>query len=514
MAEIPYLLDLAYTTNYFAQQSPTVLNYVAKFHWAKGCNMQQPFAYCDLGCGNGLTCNTLAAANPNGEFYGIDLNPEHIDNANTLAEKANLPNVRFLTSSFADLASDDLPQFDFIALHGVYSWVSAEVRADVREVLKRFLKPHGLVYVSYNALPGWAPLLPIREIMRTFTKDRGLGPIERAEEGVKILQMLLERKAPYAVSSTKIEREIRRIGRQERRYLAHEFLNKHWQPMFFSQVASELNESGLSYCCRADLREYALHNKRMAKFSDFIESRKDAVQREAARSTVLNERFRRDVYCAEIEREDTRDPISALSSVFIGNARTQRLYKDVNLPGRFKGGSELVERIFDGRKCLSEILSSLAVQGMAAEEVFASIRYLVCEGWMRPFVTESRPVAEGSGPQAIALVHPLNRVLLDEQLLPGNGCWLASTVTGDGVKIDMISGLLLRGALSAGVDGAVGEAVRILAEGNSIPALGGKILFDPEEQEKVLLGGFPEFESKLLPVLERLGIVERLDISQ
>ncbi len=55
MAEIPYLLDLLYTTYYFAQQSPTVLDYAARLHGAKGCDLSQPFTYCDLGCGNGLT---------------------------------------------------------------------------------------------------------------------------------------------------------------------------------------------------------------------------------------------------------------------------------------------------------------------------------------------------------------------------------------------------------------------------------------------------------------------------
>ncbi len=87
-------------------------------------------------------------------------------------------------------------------------------------------------------------------------------------------------------------------------------------------------------------------------------------------------------------------------------------------------------------------------------------------------------------------------------------------MTGDGVSIDVISGLLLRGALKSGVENSVAEAVRILAECKSIPVGKGMKLSDPKVREKVLLKNLINFKSKLLPVLQRLGVVERLNKSQ
>ncbi|MRW83348.1 hypothetical protein GJ698_04505 [Pseudoduganella sp. FT26W] len=78
-----------------------------------------------LDFGRGLTAQLLAGANPMGQFYAADFNP-----ALALAREAQLPNLTRLENSFEDLAPGQvtLPQFDFITLHGIYSWATAENR--------------------------------------------------------------------------------------------------------------------------------------------------------------------------------------------------------------------------------------------------------------------------------------------------------------------------------------------------------------------------------------------------
>jgi tRNA G46 methylase TrmB len=52
--------------------------------------------YCELGCGQGVTLNVLAAADEAGRYIGIDYNPSHIANARMFAENAGLKNVEFI----------------------------------------------------------------------------------------------------------------------------------------------------------------------------------------------------------------------------------------------------------------------------------------------------------------------------------------------------------------------------------------------------------------------------------
>ena len=59
--------------------------------------------------------------------------------------------------SFEDFARrTDLPPFDHIGLHGVWSWISDRNRTVIVGFIQRKLKPGGVLYVGYNALPGRA----------------------------------------------------------------------------------------------------------------------------------------------------------------------------------------------------------------------------------------------------------------------------------------------------------------------------------------------------------------------
>jgi SAM-dependent methyltransferase len=52
------------------------------------------------------------------------------------------------------LARNDLPQFDSISLHGIWTWVSRDNQKLIVEFARRHLKPGGLLYIDYNCLPG------------------------------------------------------------------------------------------------------------------------------------------------------------------------------------------------------------------------------------------------------------------------------------------------------------------------------------------------------------------------
>jgi len=505
----PYIVDIPYSARYIPQQSPSVLNFLTRLNGAKGRPVDQPYAYCDLGCGKGLTGNTLAAANPDSQFYGIDLNPEHIDYANALANRAGLKNSHFLKGSFSDFSENDLPQFDYITLHGVYSWVSPDVQAEVRNFLQMFLKPGGIVYVSYNTLPGWAPFLPIREIMKTFTEDMELGPLERADEAVKILQMLVEKKVPYTNASSNVRKEIRRISREGRRQLTHEFLNVYWQPRFFSEVAAEMATIGLSFCCLAKLQLSSSKQEILDQLSDFLSAQQSPETYEAAKSMVLNERFRRDIY-VNAERLLGFDAFENLSPVVIGNARVQRLHRKVKTSGMFAGATDVVNALYDGHHTLSELAALPELKDYSRDDIFDAVCHLINKGTMRPFARPAYELGAGAPPRGVRLSNQFNQVVLEENLSPGGtgDVRLASPVTGDGLEIDPASRLLLLAVVDVGVEGAVARAFEILGESNIRFRVDGKRVTEPEAQRSALEDSFALFQDKFIPALLRLGILE------
>ena len=71
-------------------------------------------AYCDLGSGQGVTVNVMAARDPHGHYVGIDSNPAQIGNARGFAESDGIDTIHFIEDSFANLDSHDLPEFTAI----------------------------------------------------------------------------------------------------------------------------------------------------------------------------------------------------------------------------------------------------------------------------------------------------------------------------------------------------------------------------------------------------------------
>src|SRR5689334_2687142 len=123
-----YVTDVAYARTFVEDLAPNKLCLIAALNGVTSPSLED-FDYCELGCGNGDTLVTLAAAYPHARFVGVDLNPEHVAFARELASRGGLQNVRFLECDFEELARQDLPSFDFVGMHGVVSWVGPAKRA-------------------------------------------------------------------------------------------------------------------------------------------------------------------------------------------------------------------------------------------------------------------------------------------------------------------------------------------------------------------------------------------------
>jgi SAM-dependent methyltransferase len=242
-----YLTDVAYTGNFYQFLSPAWLAYIAAINGCAAPALDRDFTYCELGCGKGLTSLLLAAMHPNGEFHACDFNEEHVDYAQRLKAEAGIDNVRFHAKSFAQMLEAELPAFDFIVLHGVYSWVPDPVRAQIREFARRKLKPGGLLMASYNAMPGWAHLQPVRRMMQLHAAGVEGDSLEKARAAYAYVSALAKNRAGYFRMVPEAARHVEQMAQKDIRYVAHEYLTPHGDPFYFADVEGAMAAAGLSY---------------------------------------------------------------------------------------------------------------------------------------------------------------------------------------------------------------------------------------------------------------------------
>ncbi len=184
-----YVSDLEYTYGFYKEIGPLHLATAALQYGVKAPPIRRGFTYCELGCGQGVTVNMLAAANPDVEFHATDFNPGQIAGARELAERGGNTNAHFYEDSFEEfLQRNDLPDFDMITFHGIYSWIVEKHRLSMVEFIRRKLKPGGLVYCSYNCQPGWATAAPLRHLMYMRGKLTGGPTLARVEPALDLLK--------------------------------------------------------------------------------------------------------------------------------------------------------------------------------------------------------------------------------------------------------------------------------------------------------------------------------------
>ncbi len=209
------------------------------------------FSYLELGCGRGVTLIALAAAWPECRFLGIDFMPEHVAWARRLAREAGIGNVTFEECDFATLARRDPPpeRFDYAALHGVYTWISPDNRANVIRILDRWLAPGAAVYVGCNAMPGWAAGLPLRRIFRDLL-GAGVPSPEHVDAARAAVELWLARTGMESVKTL-----WNRLATLSNAYLLHEFGGAHAGAVWSSELIEDMGAARLDYVGSAPLME-------------------------------------------------------------------------------------------------------------------------------------------------------------------------------------------------------------------------------------------------------------------
>lgn len=293
-----YVTDIEYNQHFFGNLAPAHLDYVCLQVGQRPPAVGEPFTYCELGCGLGLSSTVLAAANPQGRFWAADLNPNHVATARQIVQEAQLDNVTHMEASFAEMLDADLPEFDYIVFHGVWTWVSTAARRDIVRFIRRKLKTGGTVYVSYNTAVGWERRHALGRMFKELVEASHGQITTRIGRALEILKGLVEDGSGYFADNEEAKSWVQSASEASPHYLAHEYLNDTWQLFFHSDVVKEMADAKLTYVGSTDvLRNYQSYQIRAgSKAETAVEFMDDPVITELIKDMASNWGLRRDVY--------------------------------------------------------------------------------------------------------------------------------------------------------------------------------------------------------------------------
>src|SRR5262249_49996334 len=297
-----YITELEYTYGYYRELSPGLLRLACLCAGVAVPSMKQ-LRYLELGFGQGLSINIHAAA-VDGEFWATDFNPTQVVHARALAE-ASGSGAKLFDDSFAEFAARaDLPEFDIIGLHGIWTWISDENGRVVVDIIRRNLQAGGIRYISYNDPPGWAPSMPLRHLVKLHSDfgAEATGLLAKLNDAFGFAQHVIDSGASYFRANPAVSERLKKMSELNRNYLVHEYFTQDWRVMPFSDVARWLDDAQLNFVASAHLLDHVEAVNLTEAGQKFLFSISHPVLRQSVRDYFVNQQFRRDIFAKGFRR--------------------------------------------------------------------------------------------------------------------------------------------------------------------------------------------------------------------
>ena len=356
--------------------------------------------------------------------------------------------LTLLEDSFEQLSQrDDLPQFDIIALHGIWSWISHGSRQAIVDLALKRLKPGGALYVSYNVTPGWSPGIPLRILMAEYAKREANGVlVDRINGSLEFVDRVIDAGAAYFQNNPQLKQRLDQIKTQDRSYLAHEYYNADWHPMPFSQAADQLAEAKLTFAASAAILENLPAISIPPAAHEVLQAIKDPVMRETTRDYFVNQQFRRDIFvkgprymsaydhAKQTEKErfilvGNPEKVPENVTTVIGEAALREdVYKPlVKALAAFPGGSATV----------GELVAVKELSALNRAQIWEAMLVLTGAGYVAPATKSTTPAEDIVASQA------LNRSLLQRAESGVGVDYLAAPKLGAATVVSRIEQLFI-----------------------------------------------------------------------
>jgi SAM-dependent methyltransferase len=270
-----------------------------------------PVAACrvlEVGCNDGANLIPMAVGLPAAQFVGCDLSPRALAAGRRIVADLGMPNVSLVEEDLTAL-SPAHGSFDYIIAHGVYSWVPAAVRDGLFAMAAQRLAPNGVMFVSFNALPGCRVRQAAWEILH-FHVDRIADPRERLDAARKLARMLADGGENVHAGDAALRAELRATAERSDSDLFHDDLAVPNDPAYVSDFIAHAARFGLRYLAEAEL--HTMSGAGISADARTLLSAQNPADREQYLDFFRMRRFRQSLL---VRQDAPRDPASHLSRV-------------------------------------------------------------------------------------------------------------------------------------------------------------------------------------------------------
>jgi hypothetical protein len=309
----------------------------------------------------------------------------------------------------------NLPDFDIIALHGIWSWISDENRAVIVELARRKLAVGGMLYISYNSTPGWSAAMPLRHLMTLQAELAGSdaqGMTGKIDAALAFTQKVVDSGALYFKANPAVEARLKGIRGQNRHYLAHEYFNRDWLPMPFSEVAERLRAAKLTFATSANLLDSVDEVCLTTEGRQLLAEIGHPVLRESVRDYFVNQQFRKDIFFKgprTLPPRERADLILKQTFVLVTSAADVPM----KLPGPigeitlqeavYKPLLEIMAENGHAPKSVKQLLAHPAWKGQSLPILWQSLLVLTARGYFYP-VQEPETVIRNDDRQRVTVI--------------------------------------------------------------------------------------------------------------
>ncbi len=292
------------------------------------------FRVLELGCGHGDNLTPMAYTLSDCEFLGVDLARTAIERGRAAIAQLGLANLRLEALDLMEFPAD-AGQFDYIIVHGLYSWVPEFVREKVLAICRVHLAPQGVAFVSFNAHPGGQIRIMLRDMMRRHTAaiENPRDKIAAARELLEGLSQTITQVAEADPFAELMRAEVERARRIDDGVFFHDDLADVNVFFYFADFAADAARHGLAFLSEAEFFQGTEDYFAGTRHELLQACGEDLIRREQLRDYFKCRRFRQPLLVhAEAQVNRTLDPRRMLT--LYATARTVPTERKLNLaPG-------------------------------------------------------------------------------------------------------------------------------------------------------------------------------------